>query len=254
MSIKTNWILSVVIVTAIFMTYLLGISRRDGSNATVSSNLSGGASLERTMLPEIKEGPSYAPELTVGPFDIHRKYRSMEGPWSVAKFKIGDLIASGAASLPESRIRYVENDNSPAPSMMASAAFDTGAATEEPEGLKKQTDSHRALYWFKGLKIEVLDENGKVMPTGEFVCHANLDFSPGIHNSLFPDGERWNSDRLITITQGQTKIIFPEGFAMPMASDEEFRVSFQAANRTSAKPRNLKHRATFYFIKDSDIR
>ena len=52
---------------------------------------------------ESPEGPVHQVNITVGPFDIHRKYRSMEGPWSVAKFKIGELVASGSGELPESR-------------------------------------------------------------------------------------------------------------------------------------------------------
>lgn len=201
----------------------------------------------------IPEGPAIACEVTVGPFDIHRKYRSMEGPWSVAKFKIGELVASGSGELPESHIHYVEKEQGlEAPSMNSGM---TGAPPvgEDLSGLKGKISDKKTLYWFKGLKVEVVDENGRTLPTAEFICHTNLDFSYADHNASFPDGERWNSDRLITITQGQTKVIFPAGFAVPLASDESFRVTFQAANRTTDTHRRLKHKATFYFIKDADL-
>jgi cyclophilin family peptidyl-prolyl cis-trans isomerase len=205
--------------------------------------------------PGINEGPVIACEVTVGPFDIHRKYRSMEGPWTVAKFKIGELIASGTATVPENHIHYVENENGSAPSMngRSGGKHNTPPYGEELSDLKGAMNDKRELYWLKGLKVEVLDENGNTLPTAEFICHTNLDFSFVDHNMLFTDGERWNNDRLITITQGQTKVLYPPGFAVPLASDEPFRVTFQAANRTSNARRRLKHKATFYFIKDSDL-
>lgn len=204
----------------------------------------------------IPEGPAYACEITVGPFDIHRKYRSMEGPWAVAKFTVGDLIASGTADLPKEKVHYVElEQGNEAPSMNGGnggKAY-TPVVGEELSGLERNATDRRTLYWFKGLKVEVLDENDNLLPTAEFICHTNLDFSFADHNAAFSDGERWNSDRLITITQGQTNIMYPAGFAVPVSSDESFRVTFQAANRTTSEQRHLKHRATFYFIKDSDL-
>ncbi len=196
----------------------------------------------------IKEGPALAAQLTVGPFDIHRRYRSMEGPWVDAFVRIGDLIASDNACMSEQSVHYVENGNQ-APSMTTGAV----AYSSSPQGMPDTSKQMRELYWLKGVKIDVIDENGKIAPTAEFICHTNIDINVDERNRAFPDGERCAGERLFTGTQGQTEIMFPEGYAVPVASDETWRISFQAANRTTDEHRRIQHRATFYFIKDSDL-
>lgn len=201
----------------------------------------------------IKEGPAVTPELVAGPFDIHRRYRSMEGPWVAAHFRVGDLVESGTGILPEDRVAFVERDAVPQSSADSKGAMTISGNMQKPIGLKDTTSEPRKLYWMKGFKLEVLDENGKVMPSAEFICHLNLDIDEKQRNELFRDGERTSYSRLLTITQGQTEIKFPEGYAFPVASDEVWRISFQAANRTTDEHRRLRHRATFYFVKDADL-
>jgi ankyrin repeat protein len=201
------------------------------------------------------EGPYTACQIDAGPFDIHRKYQSMEGPWVEFKIPIGDLIASKHVVLPESMVRYVEGNLAGGPAMGAPGMNDhaSGSVASGPALLKSTADKSRQLYWFKGMKLEVLDENNKVLPDGEFICHLNVDVDQDYRNKIFPEGERCNVFRVITITQGQTNMRFPEGFAVPVASDERWTVVFQAANRTTNEHRRLKHRCTMFFIKDSDL-
>jgi hypothetical protein len=45
------------------------------------------------------EGQVSTATIIVGPFDLHRKYRSMEGPYCVSSLRIGDLLASSEVSL-----------------------------------------------------------------------------------------------------------------------------------------------------------
>lgn len=201
----------------------------------------------------ISEGAAVTPQLTAGPFDLHRRYRSMEGPYVSAKFRVGDLVAGGHGDLPEDRVRFVEKDAPPPSTASANGMMAISGDVETPIGLKDTSTEPRQLYWLKGFKLEVLDENGKVLPTAEFICHLNLDVDAAHRNKLFPHGERTTYTRLLTITQGQTEVHFPDGFAFPVASDEEWKVAFQAANRTTDARRRVKHRATFYFVKDSDL-
>ncbi|PWT99374.1 MAG: hypothetical protein C5B53_05435 [Candidatus Melainabacteria bacterium] len=196
----------------------------------------------------LKEGPASLVTITAGPFDIHRKYRSMEGPYVNFSSTIADMVASKNINLPESQVIFVEGNSGPGPSMQSM----TGASGVA-QGLVDASSSPRALYWLKGVKLEVLDENNKVLPTAEFICHYNLDVDPQFRNNAFPEGERCMSSRIVTITQGQTDIQFPEGYAVPVASDERWSMVFQAANRTTAEHKRVKHRCTMYFLKDSDL-
>jgi cyclophilin family peptidyl-prolyl cis-trans isomerase len=199
---------------------------------------------------DFSEGTVSKAVITAGPFDLHRKYRSMEGPYISYDFKVGDIIESKEISLPEGLVVFVENGGA-APSMAGGGSAQTNST--EVKGLVHSDLSHRTLLWLKGVKLEVLDENDKVLPTAEFICHWNLDVKPNFRNEVFKEGEKCASVRLATVTQGQTEITFPQGFAVPVSSDETWNAVFQAANRTTNDHRRVKHRCTFYFIKDQDL-
>jgi cyclophilin family peptidyl-prolyl cis-trans isomerase len=105
--------------------------------------------------------------------------------------------------------------------------------------------------WAKGVKLIVLDEHDKPLPTGEFICHFNIDVDP--RNTIFPEIHT-GSARLFTLTQGETDFRFPEGFGVPLSSKEFLHISFQAANRTTNEHRRVKHLCTIDFVKDSELK
>jgi hypothetical protein len=199
---------------------------------------------------QFTEGKVSSSVFTIGPFDLHRKYRSMEGPYALLSFRVGDIVASKRIDIPEAMIKFVEGDHS-APGMMNSSSGPQ-PDTHIP-GIIDTSKQSRTLLWLKGIKLEVLDEKDHVLPTAEFICHCNVDTSANFRNIVFSQAERCPTNRLVTITQGQTEITFPEGYGVPVASDEPWTVIYQAANRTTDKHRRVKHRCTFYFIKDSDL-
>lgn len=198
--------------------------------------------------------------IEVGPFELKRKYRSMEGPYSMLTFRVGDLIASGHIQAPSSLVTYLDPGESV--SMQKSETSvpgkETGQAKKQGEkkiqGLKSTADCPRALLWLRGLKLEVLDEKNKIMPSAEFICHMNLDVDRTTRFIAFPSLEKTGSSRLFTLTQGQTAFRFPENCAVPVASDEEWTFTFQAANRTSQKERSVKHLLTLYFSLDEELK
>ncbi|MBX9722254.1 MAG: hypothetical protein K2X81_12715, partial [Candidatus Obscuribacterales bacterium] len=187
--------------------------------------------------------------IEVGPFDLHRKYRSMEGPYVAELIRISDLLATAAVKVPESRVIFVEGGSS-APSMNGAAMGNNGSIA----GLVDTSSSDKELYWFKSIKLQVLDENNHPLPSAEFICHLNIDADQVNRFMSFPDLERTGSSRVITITQGQTEFHFPDGYAVPVSSDEEWKFIFQAANRTTNQHRRVKHLCTVEFIKDSDLK
>lgn len=201
------------------------------------------------------EGKASVAEIVVGPFDLHRKYRSMEGPYVVHKLRVGDLIASKRLEIPESMVTFVEGNPDRAPAMGGPPmSVPTESSTKgKPMGLVDTTGRKRELLWFKGMKIQVLDENDKPLPTAEFICHLNLDVDRDFRIKAFPQAEPSGNARLMTLTQGQTEFYFPRGLAVPVASDEVWTFTFQAANRTSSRHRRVKHLCTVSFIKDSDL-
>lgn len=195
------------------------------------------------------EGKVSQAVILAGSFDLHRRYRSMEGPYISFNFRPGDIVSAKQIILPESMVTFVEGGK-PAPMMNSAVNQPTNS---DAQGLIDTSKQPRTLLWLKGIKLEVLDENDDVMPTAEFICHWNLDVNINFRNQIFPGVEKCATTRLVTLTQGQTEIAFPDGYGVPVASDEPWSVVFQAANRTTDKQRYVKHRCTFYFVKDSDL-
>jgi cyclophilin family peptidyl-prolyl cis-trans isomerase len=193
------------------------------------------------------EGTVLSPSITVGAFDIHRRYRSMEGPYADLTVRMGDLAAAKNVNVPEALVKFVEGNPGGVSMQGGQGHGDTVSS------LPDTSAQARKLYWVKGFKLDVLDEKGAVMPDAEFICHFNLDVTPQERNDAFPDGERCSNSRILTITQGQTRITFPEGYGVPVASDEHWRFIFQAANRTTDEHRRIKHRLTVYLIPDKDL-
>jgi cyclophilin family peptidyl-prolyl cis-trans isomerase len=170
----------------------------------------------------------------------------MQGPYVRERIIISDLLDSERIELPESKVIFVEG-NSDAPSMNSNHS---GAQQQGAIGLSHTTSKKRELYWFKGIKVEVLDENDRPLPTAEFICHVNVDIDSGFRNQVFPTIETSGSERIVTLTQGQTDFELPPGFGVPVASDETWTFTFQAANRTSSVHRRLKQRCVVSFLKE----
>ena len=228
------------------------------SNAVIAKLTAGGSSKRPPAEFAVKdtsgEGKISTVQINVGPFDIHRKYRSMEGPFVDQTFTIADLLESKKITLPEPMVRWVEQGGKVSMTGGDNKGNKEEPAGANPVGLVYADISKRELYWLKGVKLQVLDENDKVLPTGEFICHMNLDVAASVHDAAFKTAEKVSNTRLITLTQGQTEIKFPDGYGVPVASFEPFRFTFQAANRTTDAHRRLKHLCTLEFIKDSDLK
>src|SRR5262249_53537731 len=151
------------------------------------------------------EGSVSLAQIIVGPFDIHRKYRSMEGPYVVQKLRLSDLVDSKQVTIPEERVKFVEANPQGAPSMGGPSMNVTvadGTTPPAPLGLTQARQQKRELYWFKGMKLEVLDENDKPLPSAEFICHLNVDVDQEFRKQKFPYAEPCINFRLITLTQG----------------------------------------------------
>lgn len=205
------------------------------------------------------EGPIKHVDIVVGPFDLHRKYRSMEGPWIAQKIKMGDLAASKHLVIPETMVKFVEGNSKESPAMNSGAPVMNGSASAsatagQPVGLVDTSGKKRELLWFKGVRLDVLDENDKPLPNAEFICHFNIDVDAAFRKKVFPKAQHSGNTRVMTLTQGQTDFHFPEGTAIPVASDEQWTFTFQAANRTTEQHRRVKHRLTVDLLKASEAK
>ncbi len=214
-----------------------------------ASNASDKLNANNQTTPPSTEGPLIAAEILAGPFDIHRQYESMMGPYVTVKTRLGSLISDKRTIIPEADVVYVEGSPPPSmggPDMSAHAPANTSAA--QPGRIDRE------LYWFKGMKIVVLDENDQPLSNAEFICHVNVDVDTRFRHRSFKSAAHHGNSRLMTLTQGQTEFIFPPGFAVPVDTHEAWSLVLQAANRTTTQHRRLKQLCTLYFIKDSELK
>jgi hypothetical protein len=109
------------------------------------------------------------------------------------------------------------------------------------------------LLWITGYRTEVVDAGDGSEVSQEFMCHANLDFEAREYMDRF-DMSHGISGRVFTLSQGQQRIDFPEGFGIPMASDTPFQLTTQVLNLNLDDPDlSVRHRVTIEFVRDSEV-
>lgn len=117
------------------------------------------------------------------------------------------------------------------------------------------------LLWLTAIKTEVVGKDGKTLMSAELMCHMNVDIDPMRHKALF-NLKRDPAARLMTLSQGMRvpgggfEARLPEGFAFPIASNEPLYVMTQVLNHNIEHPHNLnvRHRVTFEFVRDADLK
>src|SRR5436190_417706 len=126
---------------------------------------------------------------------------------------------------------------------------------EGPLQVKKfSMDSDRSeIFWVKKVKVEVVDQDGVSPSHQDFFCHFNVDYSVPQRKALLPTATV-PSHRLLTMSQGQMEISFPENCALPIHSLEELTFYFQVLNRTHRGTFYVKHRVTVEYIENKDLK
>jgi hypothetical protein len=109
------------------------------------------------------------------------------------------------------------------------------------------------LLWITGYETEVVDAGDGSEVSQEFMCHANLDFEPREYMDRF-DMPHGISGRVFTLSQGQQKIDFPDGFGVPLISDQPLELTTQVLNLNLEHPDlRVRHRVTIDFVRDSEV-
>jgi hypothetical protein len=113
------------------------------------------------------------------------------------------------------------------------------------------------LLWFTDYSIEVTDKTGSEILSKDFMCHNNLNFKVGEYLQHLGLSERRGtiSERFMTLTEGQESVKFPEGFGIPIFSDNNIRVNAQGLNH-NIYPISLdtRHRIKFGYVRNEDLK
>ncbi len=110
---------------------------------------------------------------------------------------------------------------------------------------KDRTDT----IWITGITADVVDAGLAPVPV-EFFCHANLDLDPLLHQQLFKS-EHATSPRLFTLSQGAETLRFPEGFGIPVRTDEPLMLTTQVLSNNGVEaPKDVRVRIRLSYVRN----
>ncbi len=108
------------------------------------------------------------------------------------------------------------------------------------------------LLWITGYKAVMVEEDGVTQLPQEFMCHSNLDIDIERHQQIF-SWSKSASNRLFTLSQGQYEIHLPEGYGIPILSNEVLYLTTQVLNHNHPLiDQTIRHKVTINFIRDKN--
>jgi hypothetical protein len=109
--------------------------------------------------------------------------------------------------------------------------------------------SHELL-WVVGYEAAIVDADTREPKSSEFMCHSNVDLDMARHRQIF-GWRKYPSRRLFTLSEGQTEVRLPEGFGIPLRSDEPLSVTAQVLNHNhKGDPVRVRQRVTVHYVRD----
>ena len=105
--------------------------------------------------------------------------------------------------------------------------------------------------WITAMTADVVTPDGAPVPV-EFFCHANLDYDTDVHRRFFKT-ERNTSNRLFTLSQGHEVMRFPEGFGIPVRTDEPLYLTTQVlSNNGVESAKEVRVRIRLHYVRKGD--
>ncbi len=109
------------------------------------------------------------------------------------------------------------------------------------------------LLWITGYRSVMVGADGITPMPQEFMCHSNLDLDIQEHRRIF----QWNktaAHRMFTLSQGQFEIKFPDGFGVPIYSNEIFTLTTQVLNLNfEDQEYQVRHKVMINYLFDHEL-
>ncbi len=124
---------------------------------------------------------------------------------------------------------------------------------QSTESIQLRDDASEELLWLRGFSATMVSGTTGDAVSQEYMCHSNLDIDPQAHKELF--GWQKNANRrLFTLSQGQQKIEFPEGFGVPLLSSEILELNTQVLELNwTGQSSDVRHRVGFDYVRGVDL-
>lgn len=108
------------------------------------------------------------------------------------------------------------------------------------------------LLWITGYEAVMVAPDGETPMPQEFMCHSNLDIDLQAHQKALGRAPGFGS-RLFTLSQGQLSVRFPQGFGIPVLSDEPLSLTTQVLNlNLDGETVEVRHKVTVEFVREQD--
>lgn len=115
------------------------------------------------------------------------------------------------------------------------------------------TTTHE-IVWVVGYEAAIVDADSREPKSSEFMCHSNVDLDMARHRQIF-GWQKYPSRRLFTLSEGQTEVKLPDGFGVPLRSDEPLSVTAQVLNHNyHGAPIRVRQRVTVHYVRDRDLK
>jgi hypothetical protein len=161
------------------------------------------------------------------------------------------LLANGGASAIDVPTHHAEFLSDP---YTIDRLYKSMAGPEGTQVVRLGAADPPELLWVRGYRVKVVGADGTSAVSQEFMCHNNLDFNPLDHARVFGSPAGF-STRLFTLSQGQFSVDLPDGFGIPLMSNETLYLGTQVLNHNQ-KDINIKvrHKVTIDFVRDADLK
>jgi hypothetical protein len=169
-----------------------------------------------------------------------------------------------AATAEQSSIQRI---STPASASFDSQAFHVNEIWKSMQGPSDQqkiglTDPEQPeILWLTGYRAAIMgaDPDANASVSQEFMCHNNLFADvdkPAQHPRIFGWSDsktRGHHHRLFTLSQGQFEIVLPEGFGVPVRSDERLGLGTQVLNHNIVDADVMvRHQTQIDYVRDED--
>ncbi|MBC8109182.1 MAG: hypothetical protein H7Z14_21530, partial [Anaerolineae bacterium] len=133
-----------------------------------------------------------------------------------------------------------------------------GPFSNQPDIRLTDDDQPRELIWITGVRAELVGRDGSSPISREFFCHSNLTFNL---DKLSPARTRSDSEftptqdwRLFTLIPGRLELSLPEGFGLPVYSDEPLDYLSMSLNMNEKTgSRKVRFLTSVDFVRDASV-
>ncbi len=110
------------------------------------------------------------------------------------------------------------------------------------------------LCWLIGYSVDVVEATSGIKVSDDFLCHNNLDIRD---KSSVP----WHVNttgtfaRVFTLTEGQTSVMLPDGYGIPMLNTEAMVINSQVLNHNYPDTNiTVRQKVTIFYLEEDELK